>query len=157
MMPARCPLMLAGTLPVTVTDGWFVAASVGASSTGEAEMIASVGLGDGDGSTAPAIPETTPPTVDTIPGSTPTIVNRTTAPSATTARPSMAFAATGRPRGLSATRRGGMRAATEGRGAGEAGRGLPEEGGRGRTWLGRPRRDIMASDCRTPTQDHHGP
>jgi len=50
-----------------------------------------------------------------------------------------------------------MRAATEERGAGEAGRGLPEEGGRRRTWLGRPRRDIIAWHCRTPTQDDRGP
>src|SRR5674476_1037067 len=154
MRPARCPLMLAGTLPVTVTDAWFVAASVGASSTGEVGMIPSVGPGDGDGSTAPAIAETIPPTVDTILGSAPRIVNRTTALSATTARPSTAFEATGRPCGPSATRGGGMRAATEERGAGEAGRGLPEEGGRRRTWLGRPRRDIIAWHCRTPTQDH---
>src|SRR5450759_3670108 len=155
-MPARCPLMLAGTLPVTVTDAWFVATCAGASSTGETGTTAS-GLGDGAGSTAPAILETAPPTVDTIPGSAPDIVNRTTAPSATTATPSAAFAATGRPRRPSATRGGGMRAATEGRGAGEAGRGLPAEGGRRRTWLGRPRRDIIAWHCRTPTQDDRGP
>ncbi len=144
------PTTLAGTLPVTVTVRWFVAAWVGASSTGEAGMGARVGVGEGDaGMTAPAIPETAPPTVETILGRAPITVSRTTAPSATTEMPRATFTATGRLRGASEPRGGGMRGTAGRRGTGAAGRGRPEEGGRGRTWLGRPRRGIIAWHCRT--------
>src|SRR5450759_3814022 len=148
MMPARCPLMLAGTLPVTVTDGWFVAACAGASSTGETGTTAS-GLGDGAGSTAPAILETAPPTVDTIPGSAPDIVNRTTAPSATTATPSAAFAATGRPRRPSATRRAHSAAARR------RGTAWPARGGEGRARrrCRRARRGRPVHDVRCAARD----
>src|ERR1035437_10131898 len=133
--------MLVGTLPVTVTVRWFVAAWAGASSRGEAGTGASVGVGDGDaGITAPAIPETAPPTVETIRGSAPITVSRTTATSARTDTPSAAFTAMGRPLGASEPRGGETRWTAGRRGTGAAGRGRPEEGGRGRTWLGRPRR-----------------
>ena len=66
--------------------------------------------GDGDGSTAPAIPETAPPTDDTIPGSAPITVNRTTAPSATTARAEHGLRGEGEATRRFAAPRGGGRA-----------------------------------------------
>src|SRR5665647_3029846 len=118
--------MLVGTLPVTVTVRWFVAAWAGASSTGEAGTGASVGVGEGDaGITAPAIPETAPPTVETIRGSAPITVRRTTATSATTDTPSAAFTATGRPWGASEPRGGEGRARRVRR---RASRGRPPDG-----------------------------
>ena len=158
MTPARGPTRLAGTLPVIVTVAWFVETWLGLSSTGETGTATGLGLGvDGDGRTAPVIPETVSPTAETIRGRAPLSVNRTTAPSATMARASTALAARGRPRGVSGARRGWMRGTNGPRGAGETGRGLPEEGGRGRTWLGRPRRDIIGLHCRTTAPCHPPP
>jgi hypothetical protein len=76
-------------------------------------------------------------------------VETTTAASVTTATTSASRAANGIPRAGSGARLPTERATTGRRGAGGSWRGLPEEGERRRTWLGRSRREDIVGHCRT--------